>query len=417
MPENSHNLGVEQDRGVSGDDRYLRALLPFHDRKPWIVDFFNRVKEYFYPAKQPPLLVTSQPLAPKEVRAGIYVYAGALDDSAARAPVLPKKFRPNLRVDSAHLDHLARAGEEIPWHTAIYENIRDYFFPPKQPPLKLTSRPVRVKNIWGFSGDKTRYAELISFSVHAGVILFLFVAGASYVQQSEIKQSVTLINPVDIAPYMPKALPRPKQMGGGGGGGDRSPTPASKGRLPRLALKQFVPPAAVVNNPSPKLVMEPTIVVPPDVNLPKVNIMAWGDPLSKIGLPSNGPGSGSGIGSGSGGGVGSGKGAGFGPGEGGGIGNGVYRIGGGVTAPTLIYKVEPEYSEEARKAKFQGTVVLYVVVDEKGMPRDIKVVRALGLGLDEKAVEAVEKWRFRPGYLNGKAVAVAATIEVNFRLL
>jgi len=99
------------------------------------------------------------------------------------------------------------------------------------------------------------------------------------------------------------------------------------------------------------------------------------------------------------------------------VGGGVYRIGGGVTAPTLIYKVEPEYSEEARKAKFQGTVVLYVVVDEKGMPRDLKVVRALGLGLDEKAIEAVKKWRFRPGYLNGKAVAVAATIEVNFRLL
>jgi TonB family protein len=148
-----------------------------------------------------------------------------------------------------------------------------------------------------------------------------------------------------------------------------------------------------------------------------VNINAWGDPLAKVGPPSSGPGSGGGIGSGSGGGVGSGRGPGFGPGEGGGIGGGVYRIGGGVTAPTLIHKVEPEYSEEARKAKFQGTVVLYVVVDEKGMPRDIKVVRPLGLGLDEKAVEAVEKWRFRPGYLNGKAVAVAATVEVNFRLL
>jgi TonB family protein len=95
----------------------------------------------------------------------------------------------------------------------------------------------------------------------------------------------------------------------------------------------------------------------------------------------------------------------------------VYRIGGGVTAPTLIYKVEPEYSEEARKAKYQGTVVLYVVVDERGLPRDLRIVRALGLGLDEKAVDAVKQWRFRPGYLNGKPVPVAATVEVNFRLL
>jgi TonB family protein len=124
-----------------------------------------------------------------------------------------------------------------------------------------------------------------------------------------------------------------------------------------------------------------------------------------------------GIGSGSGGGIGSGKGGGLGPGQGGGMGGGVYRIGGGVSAPALLFKVEPEYSEEARKAKFQGTVVLYVVVDEKGQPRDLKVVRPLGLGLDEKAIEAVQKWRFRPGQLNGKPVSVAATIEVNFRLL
>lgn len=123
------------------------------------------------------------------------------------------------------------------------------------------------------------------------------------------------------------------------------------------------------------------------------------------------------LGRGRGGGVGSGRGAGFGPGEGGGVGGGVYKIGGGVSAPTLVFKVEPEYSEEARKAKFQGTVVLYVVVDEKGSPRDLRVVRPLGLGLDEKAIEAVTKWRFRPGYKDGKAVPVAATIEVNFRLL
>ena len=98
-------------------------------------------------------------------------------------------------------------------------------------------------------------------------------------------------------------------------------------------------------------------------------------------------------------------------------GGGVYRIGGGVSAPQLVFKVEPEYSEEARKAKFQGTVVLYVVVDEKGQPRDLKVVRPLGLGLDQKAIEAVQKWRFKPGLKDGRPVSVSAQIEVNFRLL
>jgi len=92
-------------------------------------------------------------------------------------------------------------------------------------------------------------------------------------------------------------------------------------------------------------------------------------------------------------------------------------VGGGVSAPVPLYKVEPEYSEEARKAKYQGTVILSIVIDEQGRPRDLKVIRPLGLGLDEKAIEAVSKWRFRPGYKDGKPVAVLATVEVNFRLL
>src|SRR5208337_4081412 len=198
---------------------------------------------------------------------------------------------------------------------------------------------------------------------------------------------------------------------------DRSPTPASKGRLPKPSMKQFTPPMAVVNNPNPKLVMDPTIIAPPDTPLPNVNMPVWGDPLAKIGPPSNGPGSGGGIGSGSGGGVGSGKGGGFGPGEGGGVGGGVYRVGGGVTAPVLLYKKEPEYSEEARKAKYQGTVLLYIEVDPSGKATNIRVQHSLGLGLDEKAIEAVRQWKFKPGYKDGKPVTVAATIEVNFRTL
>ena len=95
----------------------------------------------------------------------------------------------------------------------------------------------------------------------------------------------------------------------------------------------------------------------------------------------------------------------------------VFRAGGGVTAPALLHTVEPEYSEEARKAKYQGTVILYVEVSPDGHAVNPRVVRSLGMGLDEKAIEAVRKWKFRPGYKDGKAVTVAVTIEVNFRLM
>lgn len=320
------------------------------------------------------------------------------------------------QTPDVHLQRLLLAETQIPWIKSFIASIKEALNPPKLPPLEVTSKPVAVKNIWGLTSGQESRAGTLSLVIHVTVISLLLFLGTNQTVQQKVKETVTLIAP-DLAPYVPKNEPKKQAMGGGGGGGDRSVTPPAKGKLPRVAPKQFTPPMQVVHNEQPKLVMEPTLVIQPDAVLPKVNMPNFGDPLARIGPPSNGPGSGAGIGSGSGGGVGSGRGAGFGPGEGGGVGGGVYRIGGGVSAPTLVFKVEPEYSEEARKAKFQGTVVLYVVVDEKGQPRDLRVLRPLGLGLDEKAIEAVTKWRFRPGYKDGKAVPVAATIEVNFRLL
>jgi TonB family protein len=93
-----------------------------------------------------------------------------------------------------------------------------------------------------------------------------------------------------------------------------------------------------------------------------------------------------------------------------------YRVGPAVSAPTLIYKVEPEYAEQARAAKFQGMVLLYVQVSPEGEAINVQVLHSLGLGLDEKAMECVAKWRFRPGMKDGQPVTVEAQIEVNFRL-
>lgn len=314
-----------------------------------------------------------------------------------------------------HLRRLLPVETQQPWLGSFIRNLRDLIFPEKLPPLQVTAKPVQVKDIWGLYGHNKK-SFVTSFVVHTSIVILMFSVATNPTVQHHVRETITLVAP-DIAPYIPQTKPKPQLMGGGGGGGDRSPLPASKGRLPKLAPRQFTPPAAVITNPDPKLAMEPTLVVPPDITLPNVNMAQYGDPLGKIGPLSGGPGSGGGIGSGSGGGVGPGRGPGYGPGEGGGFGGGVFRVGGGVTAPVLVYKVEPEYSEEARKAKFQGTVVLYCEVTERGICQNIKVLRALGLGLDEKAIEAVQKWRFRPGYKDGKPVTVAATIEVNFRLL
>ncbi len=309
-----------------------------------------------------------------------------------------------------HLAHLLPPSSiERPWFLDIFKNIKELISPPKLPPLEITSKPVPLEEIKIYAGNEAK-AGITSLAIHVGVVaLLLFIASLKPVQNL-VKQQLGL--EVDLRPYL--AQQKKQSSGGGGGGGARQPLDASKGKLPKPAPRQFTPPR-VDPIPDPKLPMIPTVIAPEDV--PNIQANNYGDPLSRLGIPSNGVGFGGGIGSGSGGGVGSGKGAGVGPGSGGGFGGGAYRIGGGVSAPSVLSKVEPEYSEEARKAKWQGTVILALVVDDQGRPQNLKVLRSLGLGLDQKAIEAVEKWRFKPGMKDGKPVPVQATIEVNFRLL
>jgi len=262
-----------------------------------------------------------------------------------------------------------------------------------------------------FQAGRSARGPALSFAMHGCLAALLLLAGTS----PEVRRTLLpMTNSVPlIAPYFSTA------NGGGGGGGDRSPLPASKGRLPKIAPRQFTPPMAVLNNTNPKLAMEPTLILSEEVNLPHTNLAELGDPFGGLGPRSNGPGSGGGIGTGDGTGAGPGKGPGLGPGDGGGTGGprGLGAISGEVSSPILLFKVEPEFSEEARKAKYQGMVILYGEVDINGKLRNVRVVRGLGLGLDEKAMEAVKQWKFRPGYQNGRPVVAAATIEVNFHLL
>jgi TonB family protein len=175
----------------------------------------------------------------------------------------------------------------------------------------------------------------------------------------------------------------------------------------------------IPKNPNPKMSATPTVLGPPDLKLPSPNLPNYGDPLAASLTDSNGPGTGGGIGSGHGGGVGSGGGGGVGPGEGGGAGGGYFRPGtGGVGYPACIYCPNPKFSDEARKAKYQGTVTLQAVITPDGRGIQIQVVKGLGLGLDEEAIEAVKGWRFKPATgPDGKPVATITDIEVTFRLL
>src|SRR5579864_1046167 len=310
---------------------------------------------------------------------------------------------------------LARDSFEEPLWKSLFRQLDDFFFPKKLPPLKLESKPEPVKDIWGFYNYK-KNGVLGSTGVHvliAAIVISGYSIGRHVVNAAPPqKVTVTLVDPGDL----PALKPSKTQVGGGGGGGDRDVLAATRGKLPKFSMEQITPPVVVVRNEHPKLAVDPTIVVPPQVQLATNNMPNLGDPMAHALLPSNGTGAGGGIGTGSGGGNGSGKGPGFGPGEGGGVGGVIFRVGNGVSPPVPIFKPEPEFSDEARKAKYQGVCTLGLIVGADGKPYEIHVVGSLGMGLDEKAIEAVKNWKFQPAMKDGHPVAVPIALEVTFHL-
>ncbi len=219
------------------------------------------------------------------------------------------------------------------------------------------------------------------------------------------------VTPLDISPYLAKLPAGANKAGGGGGANNHTLTPTSKGKVPKFQWTQFTPPQAKIQNPNPKLAMDPSLLGPPDLKVLSPNMANFGDPLGKSITDSLGNGNGTGIGSGSGGGLG--------PGSGGGTGGGEFRAGvNGVGQPACIYCPNPDYSDEARKAKYQGSVLLDVIVTADGRVLEPRVLKGPGLGLEEKAIAAVRNWKMRPAIgPNGKPVNCRVNIEVVFRLL
>lgn len=247
-----------------------------------------------------------------------------------------------------------------------------------------------------------------SLAVHAVAV----VAAALLLSSPAVREwagSVTLVVPVD-----PDAL-RVSLRSGGGGGGGLEVLPPSHGRPPRFEVIPRAP-ASTHQFETPRLAVPPALQGEPERALVRLDI-DLGSPWGAVGPPSDGPGSASGIGGGDAAGIGNDDGPGLGPGQGGGV-SGLYRLGEpGVTRPRLIRRVEPDYSEQARKAKWQGRVVLSIEVWPDGRAHNIRIVEPLGLGLDEQAVKAVRQWLFEPGLRHGTAVRVQARVEVSFRLL
>jgi periplasmic protein TonB len=288
--------------------------------------------------------------------------------------------------------------EEEGVFASLWNSVRDVFFPQKLPPLVLESKPIAVVDRMKVKRDPVSTA--IAVVIHGLIILAIAWILVKKIPMSAPAKT-TLVTEVTVPPMAPM-----KAQAMGGGGGQRGPTPVTKGTPPKFAETQIVPPKAPPLQ-DPKIHIQPTIEVQKDVKM--------ASSLPQIGV-ANSPLIGMSMGNGSGTGLGSGNGSGLGPGSGGNTGGGPRRIGGGVSAPILIYSVEPEFSEEARKAKVAGNVLVNLWVDTNGNPSHVHVIRGVGMGLDEKAKDAVMQYKFKPAMENGKPVLVELNVEVNFQI-
>ena len=318
---------------------------------------------------------------------------------------LPHESDPNRAkttlAPASETPHVGTELKEEGVFSSLVSSFRDVFFPAKLPPLVLESKPIYVADPMA-SAKMSRSSIAGSVAFYGLLILLIAILAARHIA---IVPKPTVLATIDVPPPPPPVAPKVDKIGGGGG--QQGPTPVTQGHLPKLAQEQIVPPKAPPLIPA-KLPVEPTVVVQPDLKMADNKMPDMGATNSSLKGFSMGNGNGSGIGSGNGNGIG--------PGSGGNTGGGPMHIGGSVRPPSVLYSVEPEFSEEARKAKFSGNVQVYLWVDEQGNPSHVKVVRGVGMGLDEKAVDAVRQYKFKPAMQNGKPVKVDLYVDVNFQI-
>ncbi len=322
----------------------------------------------------------------------------------------PGSSRPcaNPRAEKSAFDPFPGAGfEHKPLWADLYENLRDALFPSHLPPLELTSKPIPVPdrmavrtNPWAIGT-----ATVVNGGIMALAILLGMSAAINHFPPTPTGAHVDISDLHIFAP-----LPARPSDGGSGGGANDLINPIEGGN-PKFADAPITPPMAPLIQ-QPKLPADSAINIrlPDDSSLPNIGV----ENSTNVTLASNGPGTDGGMGTGKHGGIGPGNGnSGWGPGDA----NSIYVPGqDGVIAPTLIYAPDAEFSDEARRSKYQGVCLVSIIVDAHGNPQNAHVIRTLGMGLDEKALEAIRRYRFKPATKDGKPVPVVMNVRVDFRL-
>jgi protein TonB len=332
---------------------------------------------------------------------------------------------PRTRASLFHFSEKPEDAAPLDWRDLLKDLFTSYRFASFIPSLwsnheELAEERAQMRTRRMESG----FASMAVHGLMAG--LAVLVAFQPPAQPAQQKDAVVYIR---TPLYLPP-IADGRDGGGGGGGGKRETLPPSGGRLPEAAPLQLVPPDPGMPKPlqpsDNPLDAKPSVQIP--IDLPADLSMPIGDITGPLGGPtSSGPGSGGGIGNGSGSGDGSGKGPGAGTGEDGGLGagkhgglgdrDGLHGRRDDLTLPEILVEPTPYYTEEARKARKEGIVLLEAVIRANGTVDGFKIVRGLGYGLDESAIQTIAgRWKFKPATFRGVPIDFSVSIEVTFRL-
>lgn len=291
---------------------------------------------------------------------------------------------------------------------SMSSNRPDIYSSNRQAPLAPVSVPMFSTDLLAFKRDQTSSA--VSFVVHV-VAIALLLTLVMKVHNSVVLEEPPIVTHVDFTLTDPPPLTMPVAKVEGGGGQHSVVQPKAAPVVTPIARAPQIRVAQTIRFDNPKLAMEPNeqVKMPDTPNTIPAFASAQGPQIALATQPKGG---GTGFGS-----MGGGLGGSHGVGASGGSGyGGLMTVGGGVSAPLAVHTVQPEFTEDARRANFQGNVQIRLIVDSQGNPQDVSLVSHLGMGLEEKAIEAVRQYKFKPAMYQGHPVSVQIVIDVDFHL-